>query len=201
MDKIRPKKILKGFAEAAKTFITGDEKGFTIARKKYCFAPCEHNNNGKCKLCGCVLLAKTEVEDTYCPDNRWEDVKMLDNGIAVKIFNLEKVKLTKIDDSSLEVKFLHPLKTKADGTFEIGFINDRANFGLTPDNLTAVSLHSSCGCTVVTKLPQTFPDGTMVKTEVRYNPEGRTKGPFAKTLKLLSNQLTITIRLKGENYG
>ena len=31
---------------------------------------CEHNNNGICNICGCVLSAKTK-SDSHCPKQQW----------------------------------------------------------------------------------------------------------------------------------
>ena len=32
---------------------------------------CIHNANGICKLCSCVLKAKTKAEDAECPVHKW----------------------------------------------------------------------------------------------------------------------------------
>jgi hypothetical protein len=34
---------------------------------------CEHFNNGRCKLCGCIINFKTRLETEHCPDKppRW----------------------------------------------------------------------------------------------------------------------------------
>lgn len=32
---------------------------------------CDNKDNGKCKICGCILKAKTK-SDSKCPLNKWE---------------------------------------------------------------------------------------------------------------------------------
>lgn len=36
---------------------------------------CENNFHGVCKICHCVLAAKTKAEDCYCPVGKWKSVK------------------------------------------------------------------------------------------------------------------------------
>lgn len=31
---------------------------------------CEHNNHGKCDICGCIIKAKTK-SDSKCPIDKW----------------------------------------------------------------------------------------------------------------------------------
>jgi hypothetical protein len=35
---------------------------------------CEHNDGGRCRLCGCFILPKSHFQSMECPDNRWPKV-------------------------------------------------------------------------------------------------------------------------------
>jgi hypothetical protein len=38
-------------------------------------AECEHNKNGTCELCGCVLALKSTFGNMACPIEKWAEYK------------------------------------------------------------------------------------------------------------------------------
>jgi len=42
-------------------------------RKEICKA-CDKNSNGICKVCYCVIAAKTMSEDSACPLHKWDTI-------------------------------------------------------------------------------------------------------------------------------
>jgi len=40
-------------------------------RMKVCNKPCDENKLGVCKICGCVLKAKTRIKKEVCPLEKW----------------------------------------------------------------------------------------------------------------------------------
>jgi|688.fasta_scaffold417857_3 hypothetical protein len=41
-------------------------------RLSFCQKPCEHNINGICKRCGCVIRVKVRLEIAECPIGLWK---------------------------------------------------------------------------------------------------------------------------------
>lgn len=71
--------IIKGYITWIKNKITGNTKQLYKDRLSIC-ENCEYNIHGICKLCGCVLKAKTRVDFILdnegksidgCPERKW----------------------------------------------------------------------------------------------------------------------------------
>lgn len=199
MHKIRPTRILGGFTKAAKSAITGSDKEFVKQRKKYCFKPCEHNKGGTCNLCGCFLLAKTQEELEYCPINKWEDIKFLEEkGIALRNLSPEKVDIDVISDSQFEVTYREGISEKTDTTVDIEIINDRANIEKDVKlNLSNLKIVTSCGCTTTTTPPTELKDGNSFTIGLSYKRGTKPVGNFGQTIAFKSSEENFYIRLKG----
>ena len=71
--------IIEGYSVWIWNIVTGKTRQKAIKRLEYCNI-CEHNENGICKLCGCIIKAKVRVdypEDENgksiegCPEKKW----------------------------------------------------------------------------------------------------------------------------------
>lgn len=72
--KIKLKNIAEGFGKLLLKGITGlDEKTKQTAQKRLSICqPCSQRTSiNTCKKCGCLLVAKTLVEDESCPLGKW----------------------------------------------------------------------------------------------------------------------------------
>lgn len=65
-------KKLVGIATGWKNLLLGKEKELSERRMEIC-RKCENYVGGKCKICGCILIAKTQDPKQHCPLG--EDVK------------------------------------------------------------------------------------------------------------------------------
>jgi hypothetical protein len=41
-------------------------------RLGFCKKPCEHNVNGVCRKCGCIIQAKVRFTSSQCPIGLWK---------------------------------------------------------------------------------------------------------------------------------
>ena len=70
--------IIKEIFQGWKNFILdkiSDIKYKSIFNNRYeICSECEHNVHGICKICKCILKAKTKAEDSECPIGKWETI-------------------------------------------------------------------------------------------------------------------------------
>lgn len=191
--KIRPKRILKGFW--LKFF--SRKKDFAIERYKTCLG-CEYLKQGRfCGICGCEADAKSDVEEEYCPINKWKDVMVLEKtGVAVKNQSTDKVDLYVKQDSNQFVVDFGKIERK-NHKIKLMFVNDRGSFeNFKQETLTGISFKTSCGCTSLTTPPKELDDGDSFEVDLEYKPNST--GSIKKKAFFESNEAKFKIQLKGQ---
>jgi hypothetical protein len=151
-----------------------------------------------CGVCGCFLKLKTKVMEEYCPENRWNDIKLHeDSGIALKNLTTDKATLeVTAGGFSLDYGVIY----KGDNTtLKLIMINDRGNLETIPSSeldLGGIRFKSTCGCTVPSKPPEKLLEGEYFEFEIKYNAKLPMK--FEQKVTFISDKVTLKITIKGE---
>ncbi len=204
--KIRPDRIAKGVAKATKSLISGSSK-FTKDRLLECQKPCEHLSNGICVLCNCVVKAKSEVFEEYCPANIWKDIKILEKaGLALAIKNPDLATISVNEETNRftldygkykwKTKDENGKEVDTDTNLKLVVVNDRGNFFTENQDLTEIKLAASCSCTISSKPKKTLKEGDYLEFDIKY--EARKAGVFSKKAHFLAKETAFFITLKGE---
>jgi hypothetical protein len=201
MGKIRPKRIVEGFA---KKVLPKEE----IPKNR--LAVCsgcpllEISKLGikSCGVCGCEVDAKTNVLDEYCPANRWDDIKMdKDVGIAVRVKE-PSVATVELEDDRITVTYKESFKhgsNTQDTKLELEIINARGDFDYIPKQqktLTDIEARV-CSCFNIAMDKNMLRDGQSLNLSLMYNTQLNTVD-IEKQLKIITAQDVLYINLKAK---
>lgn len=172
--KIRPKRILQGF-------LSGGKEDFVKSRLEEC-NKCPLMQGGACTVCGCFIKAKTKVKEEFCPENKWNDMKIIENvGIAVANLTEEVVSISHTEKTAiLNVDFKRSISVKTPNTFKLKIVNARANyFSAAEETMDNIRITAGCGlCTRITNkknIPKKIEDGEYFELHVEFTPDHRGK--------------------------
>lgn len=196
--KVRASRILEGFGKEALSKLTGKTRDEVVARRQYCNG-CEFRKNGRCSLCGCFTDEKTQTTDEYCPDNYWDDIKIVKQvGVAVKNHSPEKIDLI-YENVGVYVylEFKEAIEYGGDGTFDVALINDRSNYFDSNIAVKDLYIKPTCGCTSLGDTPpKVLKDGESFKFSIKYDTER--EGYFEKKLKVfIEEKLEMVLVIRG----
>jgi hypothetical protein len=198
MGKIRPKRILKGWAN----HFLGKELPFNEIRYETCLA-CEHRNKAldTCNQCGCVLKAKTKVAEEVCPENLWHDIKEFEGrGLAVRVHDFEKTSIDIVEDI-IVIEYREPLALNAPvstSAFKIDLINCRGDYEhFTTDEIPLDNIFTKvCSCFSVVHNKKSLKEGENMTMTIKYNT--KIPGLIDKRLKVHTDKDVFVIRIKGD---
>lgn len=209
MAKIRSNRIVEG----AKAAFKGDKKKLSASRKGVC-NECPHKKNtpAQCGICHCFLDWKTRVPQEMCPTNRWEDVKewsfmegseiYTGRGLGLRLHDPSKATL-EVKGDIIIVTYNEPfiiskpfLITSPIQESELNFdlINNRSS--RFEDNLKLTNIQlKGCNCTKKEIEDTELNDGRYTTMKLTYT---HLVGKFETGIKVLTDQDTFYIKLKGE---
>lgn len=206
---LRPKRIAEGLTKAIL------QQHTTVSTKRMGICNnCPNKKGVACGICGCILSAKTKVLEEACPENRWEDIKISpDRGIAFRLHETDKATIG-IEDGVLTVRHKN---TYTQGepventllTFDV--INLRADEkSIEAKDIKLTNLwmkHCSCYESRLDSKShnkkenayEVLDDSQHIKLTLKYD---TTLDPLGysmnKDIKLVTDQCTLTLRIKGE---
>jgi len=196
MSKIRPKNIIKGF--------TSDHTEKSKNRLLVC-SGCEFRNKlplklSNCQVCGCLVDAKSKVEEESCPMNRWKDIKKIEKkGIIVGNLSEDITDISVVDEGVI-FTFKDVIKKGGPGKVNLRVINDRAGeakqFKADELDLTHLKVKVACGCTTTSDSPTELAEGDNFDLTLSYDTERI--GAFEKNVRVMSLQEEFYIQIKGE---
>lgn len=179
--KLRPKRVLQGF-------LSGGKEPFVKERLEVCNT-CPLMQGGACTICGCFIKAKTKVKEEFCPENKWNDMKIIEHlGIAVANLSEDEVTISHLEKTAtLTVDFKRSLKVKTPNVFKLKIVNARANyFSAAEETIDNIRIVTGCGlCTRITNkksIPKKIEDGQYFEIHVEFTPDTRGKNSKKVTL-------------------
>lgn len=196
--KLRPERIIKGFSKAFLADVSSKIDDVVEDRRAMCKKPCQYLKNGNvCGICGCFIKQKTIVNEEYCPENFWNDIKVIKEvGIAIRNLKPLEYNLTHIGSNRVMLTLFEPIPSGIPYNFSVQVINARGDFDFESTKLTNIQTKGSCVCTASNEVPTSLTDGNSFLLDVKYS--ANKKGEFNQIMKVVSNEDTFYIDIKGK---
>jgi hypothetical protein len=205
---LRPKKIIEGITKD----LLGKDTEISDERLSIC-NKCPNKKGSTCSICGCILTAKTKVLQEPCPVNNWNDIKIApDKGVAIRLHEVNKATIDIIDG---QITITHKNTYQRNESIENTLITlDVVNLREDEDKIkneekTLTNLwlnHCSCYETRINNKQynkdntyKRLSDSNHIVVTIKFNTELDPKEyAMSKTIKLVTDQGTIPIKIKGE---
>jgi len=212
--KIRPNRILKGWAKAILNQHTevGDQ------RMAVCNSCPNKTAIGTCAICLCPLITKTKVLEEACPADKWIDVKRIPGQyVALRLHETDKATIN-IEDNKVIVAYNENFEYNSleeDTELNIDFINLRGD----NDDFSAVDIKlkrlylSHCGCfrstinnkehTHINQSKVQLNDGEAMTITLRYDTKlfdlssDKDVEVFSKVIRVVSDNDTFQFKVIG----
>ena len=188
---IRPKRIAKGITNA----LLNNSSNFSTERLDICKI-CEHYQRGFCKVCGCLLTAKTKVIEENCPKNKFKNIMTYkEEGITLVNLSTDKGEL-RLEEKGFVFKY-NPLSKNDSAEITFKLVNDRGSYFDKELNLNGLNMRSDCGCTIPSGYNKTLEEGANFDFKVGYNTSRL--GAFSKNVRITgNNRFLFNLRIQGK---